>query len=136
MNNAEFSIKYLKPINNLLRSMFGKEYSITLDFCENKGLDVVIGFIENILNDIFSEKYVKFKSTWGKERYIKFIQRNKKIFHTRYGIGMKTDHTLIDIGNKFEISRERVRQIQAKTLRLLRRNMAHKFVIFFDLNYE
>jgi RNA polymerase primary sigma factor len=38
----------------------------------------------------------------------------------RFGIEMSTDHTLEDVGKQFDVTRERIRQIEAKALRKLR----------------
>ena len=38
----------------------------------------------------------------------------------RYGIEMSTDHTLEEVGKQFDVTRERIRQIEAKALRKLR----------------
>jgi RNA polymerase primary sigma factor len=38
----------------------------------------------------------------------------------RFGIGMNTDHTLEEVGRQFDVTRERIRQIEAKALRKLR----------------
>ena len=38
----------------------------------------------------------------------------------RFGIGMNTDHTLEEVGQQFSVTRERIRQIEAKALRKLR----------------
>ncbi|MDI6778327.1 MAG: RNA polymerase sigma factor RpoD [Patescibacteria group bacterium] len=46
--------------------------------------------------------------------------REEKIMRRRFGIGEKTDHTLEEVGRDFEVTRERIRQIEAKSLRKLR----------------
>jgi RNA polymerase primary sigma factor len=38
----------------------------------------------------------------------------------RFGISMETDHTLEEVGKQFDVTRERIRQIEAKALRKLR----------------
>jgi RNA polymerase primary sigma factor len=38
----------------------------------------------------------------------------------RFGIGMNTDHTLEEVGQQFSVTRERIRQIEAKALRKIR----------------
>jgi RNA polymerase primary sigma factor len=38
----------------------------------------------------------------------------------RFGIGMNTDHTLEEVGKRFSVTRERIRQIEAKALRKLK----------------
>ena len=38
----------------------------------------------------------------------------------RFGIGMNTDHTLEEVGQQFSVTRERIRQIEAKALRKLK----------------
>jgi RNA polymerase primary sigma factor len=38
----------------------------------------------------------------------------------RFGIGMNTDHTLEEVGQQFNVTRERIRQIEAKALRKLK----------------
>ncbi len=47
-------------------------------------------------------------------------QREEKVLRKRFGIGESTDHTLEEVGQDFEVTRERIRQIEAKALRKLR----------------
>jgi RNA polymerase primary sigma factor len=46
--------------------------------------------------------------------------REEKVIKMRFGIGEKSDHTLEEVGRKFMVTRERIRQIEAKALRKLR----------------
>ncbi|VFP79758.1 RNA polymerase sigma factor RpoD [Candidatus Erwinia haradaeae] len=46
--------------------------------------------------------------------------REAKVLRMRFGIDMNTDHTLEEVGKQFEVTRERIRQIEAKALRKLR----------------
>lgn len=47
--------------------------------------------------------------------------REAKVVAMRYGIGMNSDHTLEEVGKQFDLTRERIRQIEAEALRKLRR---------------
>jgi RNA polymerase primary sigma factor len=46
--------------------------------------------------------------------------REERVLRMRYGIGMNKDHTLEEVGKQFSVSRERIRQIEAKALRKLK----------------
>jgi RNA polymerase primary sigma factor len=46
--------------------------------------------------------------------------REAKVLSMRFGIDMNTDHTLEEVGKQFDVTRERIRQIEAKALRKLR----------------
>lgn len=59
--------------------------------------------------------------------------REAKVLRMRFGIGIGTDHTLEEIGNQFDVTRERIRQIEAKALQKLRANMkTAKLKTFFE----
>ena len=46
--------------------------------------------------------------------------RQEKVIRPRFGIGCEREHTLEEIGQEFDLTRERIRQIEAKALRHLR----------------
>jgi len=46
--------------------------------------------------------------------------REERVLRKRFGIGERTDHTLEEVGRDFDVTRERIRQIEAKALRKLR----------------
>ncbi|MDR0407034.1 MAG: RNA polymerase sigma factor RpoD [Holosporales bacterium] len=59
--------------------------------------------------------------------------REERVLRMRFGIGMNTDHTLEEVGQKFSVTRERIRQIEAKALRKLKHpNRSRKLRSFLD----
>jgi RNA polymerase primary sigma factor len=46
--------------------------------------------------------------------------REERVVRMRFGIGIITDHTLAEVGQQFSVSRERIRQIEAKAIRKLK----------------
>lgn len=61
--------------------------------------------------------------------------REEKILRMRFGIGEKTDHTLEEVGQDFNLTRERIRQIEAKALQKLRQaNRSDTLRPFYDSN--
>jgi len=61
-------------------------------------------------------------------------EREQKVLRMRFGIGMNTDHTLEEVGKQFGVTRERIRQIEAKALRKLRHpSRAKKLKTFVDV---
>ena len=52
--------------------------------------------------------------------------REAKVLRMRFGIEMNTDHTLEEVGKQFDVTRERIRQIEAKALRKLRHLLVQK----------
>ncbi|MDP1931821.1 MAG: RNA polymerase sigma factor RpoD [Gammaproteobacteria bacterium] len=55
-----------------------------------------------------------------KEVLASLTAREAKVLRMRFGIDMNTDHTLEEVGKQFDVTRERIRQIEAKALRKLR----------------
>ena len=97
-----------EPIS--LETPIGEEEDSHLgDFIEDKKVlspaDAVIGF--NL-----SERTRKVLTT--------LTPREEKVLRMRFGIGEKADHTLEEVGRDFDVTRERIRQIEAKALRKLR----------------
>jgi len=59
--------------------------------------------------------------TWATQDILSTLTpREAKVLRMRFGIGMNTDHTLEEVGKQFDVTRERIRQIEAKALRKLR----------------
>jgi RNA polymerase primary sigma factor len=63
--------------------------------------------------------------------------REEKVLRMRFGIGMQTDHTLEEVGKQFDVTRERIRQIEAKALRKLRHpSRSKRLSSFMETEHE
>ena len=97
-----------EPIS--LETPIGEEEDSYLgDFIEDKK---IINPAEAVININLSEQTRKVLST--------LTPREEKVLRMRFGIGEKSDHTLEEVGQDFFVTRERIRQIEAKALRKLR----------------
>jgi len=85
------------------------EDSHLCDFIEDKRVSTPSDAVSN-LN--LSEQTKKVLAT--------LTPREEQVLRLRFGIGEKSDHTLEEVGQKFAVTRERIRQIEAKALRKLR----------------
>ena len=79
------------------------------DFIEDKSL---VSPADAVINMNLAEQTRKVLAT--------LTPREEKVLRMRFGIGEKSDHTLEEVGQDFEVTRERIRQIEAKALRKLR----------------
>jgi len=97
-----------EPIS--LETPIGEEEDSSLgDFIEDKG---VVSPLEAVIKGNLSDQTAKVLST--------LTPREEKVLRMRFGIGEKSDHTLEEVGQDFAVTRERIRQIEAKALRKLR----------------
>lgn len=97
-----------EPIS--LETPIGEEEDSHLgDFIEDKAVKQPT---ENVVNISLSEQTRRVLST--------LTPREEKVLRMRFGIGEKCDHTLEEVGQDFQVTRERIRQIEAKALRKLR----------------
>ena len=72
-----------------------------------------------------------------KEALDTLSEREAKVLRMRFGIEMNTDHTLEEVGKQFDVTRERIRQIEAKALRKLRHPLrSDTLKIFLNDNDE
>jgi RNA polymerase primary sigma factor len=97
-----------EPIS--LETPIGEEEDSHLgDFIEDKN---TLSPSENIVNNSLTETTRKVLAT--------LTPREERVLRLRFGIGQPHDHTLEEVGQDFEVTRERIRQIEAKALRKLR----------------
>ena len=78
-------------------------------------------FIEDT-NTLAPNDFASFEGLRGatKDALEGLTAREAKVLRMRFGINMNTDHTLEEVGKQFDVTRERIRQIEAKALRKLR----------------
>jgi RNA polymerase primary sigma factor len=110
-----------EPIS--LETPVGEEEDSHLgDFIEDKK---VINPAEAIVNLNLAEQTRRVLST--------LTAREEKVLRMRFGIGEESDHTLEEVGQDFNVTRERIRQIEAKALRKLRHpSRSNKLKSFVD----
>ncbi len=110
-----------EPIS--LETPIGEEEDSHLgDFIEDKG---VVNPSEAVISSNLAEQTRKVLAT--------LTPREEKVLRMRFGIGEKSDHTLEEVGQDFEVTRERIRQIEAKALRKLRHpSRAKRLKSFID----
>ncbi len=97
-----------EPIS--LETPIGEEEDSSLgDFIEDKN---VVSPLEAVIKSNLADSTAKVLAT--------LTPREEKVLRMRFGIGEKSDHTLEEVGQDFQVTRERIRQIEAKALRKLR----------------
>ena len=97
-----------EPIS--LETPIGEEEDSSLgDFIEDKG---VVTPLEAVIKGNLGDQTSRVLAT--------LTPREEKVLRMRFGIGEKSDHTLEEVGQDFSVTRERIRQIEAKALRKLR----------------
>ncbi|MBP5698188.1 MAG: RNA polymerase sigma factor RpoD [Alphaproteobacteria bacterium] len=74
---------------------------------------------ENALQPVDSAIHTNLKETCTRI-LSSLTPREERVLRMRFGIGMNTDHTLEEVGQQFNVTRERIRQIEAKALRKLK----------------
>ncbi len=112
-----------EPIS--LETPIGEEEDSSLgDFIEDKG---VVSPLEAVIKSNLSDQTARVLST--------LTPREEKVLRMRFGIGEKSDHTLEEVGQDFAVTRERIRQIEAKALRKLRHpSRAKRLKSFIETN--
>jgi len=114
-----------EPIS--LETPIGEEEDSSLgDFIEDKG---AVSPLEAVIKGNLSDQTAKVLAT--------LTPREERVLRMRFGIGEKSDHTLEEVGQDFAVTRERIRQIEAKALRKLRHpSRAKRLKSFMETNSQ
>ena len=102
-------LKIAKEPNSLETPVGEEDDSHLGDFIEDKN---AMSPAEAIVSNNLAENTRRVLSTLS--------PREEQVLKMRFGIGEKANHTLEEVGQDFEVTRERIRQIEAKALRKLR----------------
>ena len=102
-------LKISKEPVSLEKPVGDEEDSSLGDFIEDTK---ALAQLEQAIKSNLSEATTKILST--------LTPREERVLRMRFGVGMNTDHTLEEVGLQFSVTRERIRQIEAKALRKLR----------------
>ncbi|MCA1792388.1 MAG: RNA polymerase sigma factor RpoD [Desulfotignum sp.] len=118
----EIAVKMEIPIDKVRRVLKIAKEPISLETPIGEEEDSHLGdFIEDKKFSIPSEAAIDFSLSEQTRKILATLTpREEKVLRMRFGIGEKSDHTLEEVGKDFTVTRERIRQIEAKALRKLR----------------
>ncbi len=131
----EIADKLLMPVDKVRKVLRTSKDPVSLESPIAGGDDE-----ESILGDFIEDKtavlpfdaaaYSKLKDVTA-QMLSSLTSREERVLRMRFGIGMVTDHTLEEVGKQFSVTRERIRQIEAKALKKLQHpNRAKLFKSF------
>ncbi len=131
----EIADKLLMPVDKVRKVLRTSKDPVSLESPISGGDDE-----ESVLNDFIEDKtavlpfdaaaHSKLKEVTA-QMLSSLTSREERVLRMRFGIGMVTDHTLEEVGKQFSVTRERIRQIEAKALKKLQHpNRAKLFKSF------
>jgi len=118
----ELSEKLQMPLDKVRKVLKIAKEPISLETPVGDEEDSYLGdFIEdkNVLLPVDAAIQANLRETTTKVLAM-LTPREERVLRMRFGIGMNTDHTLEEVGQQFSVTRERIRQIEAKALRKLK----------------
>ncbi|HQC44008.1 MAG TPA: RNA polymerase sigma factor RpoD [Myxococcota bacterium] len=118
----EISLRMDIPVEKVRKVMKISREPISLDSPIGEEEDNHLGdFIEDKKTPSPADSVVRANLTEQMRKVLCSLgTREEKVLRMRFGIGEKSDHTLEEVGQEFKVTRERIRQIEAKALRKLR----------------
>lgn len=133
--SEELAEKLLMPLDKVRKVMKIAKEPISLETPIGDEEDSHLGdFIEdrNVLLPVEAAIHTNLRETTTRV-LSSLTPREERVLRMRFGIGMNTDHTLEEVGQQFAVTRERIRQIEAKALRKLKHpSRSRKLRSFLD----
>ncbi|MDR1498763.1 MAG: RNA polymerase sigma factor RpoD [Rickettsiales bacterium] len=134
----EISKKLLIPADKIRKVLMNTKDPVSLDspLGSDDGDSVVGSFIEDekVVSPLKAAAYNNLKEITA-SLLSNLTPREERVLRMRFGIGMDSDHTLEEVGKHFSVTRERIRQIEAKALRKLQHpKRINKLKQFMDGN--
>jgi RNA polymerase primary sigma factor len=117
----EIANKLLIPADKIRKVLANTRDPVSLDSPLGSDSESAVGsFIEDVraVSPIDAAEYSNLKEITA-SLLSNLTPREERVLRMRFGIGMDTDHTLEEVGRHFSVTRERIRQIEAKALRKL-----------------
>jgi RNA polymerase primary sigma factor len=131
----EISVKIAMPVEKVRKIQKIAKEPISLETPIGEDDSHLGDFIADQVNALPSENVVSSHLAEVTRRILSTLTpREEKVLRMRFGIDEKKDHTLEEVGQDFDVTRERIRQIEAKALRKLRHPTRSRVLrSFYDL---
>jgi RNA polymerase primary sigma factor len=120
--HAEIAEKMRLPVKKVRKILKFAKQPISLETPIGEEENSCLGdFIEDKIAPSPLESFIKFSKKENIEKALNTLsEREAKVIKMRFGLGDGNEHTLEEVGARFKVTRERIRQIEAKAMRKLK----------------